>query len=141
MALPPTAICKESSNGDGMPLAAYVMEVCMKIILLATVVLSLCGCTTVEFVRKDLTPEKQALIRYPPQTKPEREAKYRADMNKKVASFCGGAFDVTKEYQAREQTGTTTGFGTGFGIGMGGFMVGAANATTDMYNFVEVKCR
>ncbi len=101
----------------------------------------LSACTTVEFVRKDLSPTKQAVVRYLPANSEKKEAKYKAEVNKKATSFCEGAYDITKEYQARENTGTSTGVGTGFGIGMGGIMLGSSQENTAMYNFVEFTCK
>ena len=101
----------------------------------------LSGCTTVEFVRKDITPKKQAVVRYLPTSNANKEAKYREEVKKQANGFCGGEFDITKEYQARQDTGTSTGVGTGLGFGMGGLMVGSTSANTAMYNFVEFSCR
>lgn len=101
----------------------------------------LCACTTVEFVRKDMTPSKQAVVRYQPSSKPAKEAKYKNEVQKKAKEFCGGDFEITKEYQARQQTGASTGVGTGLGIGMGGIMVGASHDTSALYNFVEFACK
>lgn len=102
---------------------------------------TLSACTTVEFVRKDLSPNKQAVVRYLPPTNEKKQAKYDEEVKKKATSFCEGAYDITKEYQARENTGTSTGVGTGFGIGMGGIMLGGAQENTAMYNFVEFSCK
>lgn len=110
-------------------------------------ILILSGCTTVEFVRKDLTPVKQAIIRYPPQSNPKSEAKYRDELAREAREFCGGEYAITKEYQAREETGTATGMGTGIGMGMGrrGFgstiMLGSSTRPTAMYHFVELACK
>lgn len=101
----------------------------------------ICGCTTVEFVRKDISPSKRAILRYLPPSNSNREAKYQEEVRKKATDFCGGDFSITKEYQAREETGSSTGIGTGFGVGMGGIMVGGSNQNTAMYNFVEIECK
>ena len=109
---------------------------------LAVLCLNIVGCTTVEFVRKDITPRKQAVLKYAPASSPEREAKYRIEVNKQAANFCGGEFDITKEFQAREETGSSAGIGTGFGIGSSSsIFVGGSDRSTAMYNFVEVACK
>ena len=98
----------------------------------------LTSCTTAEFVRKDTSPTKQGVIRYPSNS--SREEKYRNDLKKKVRDFCGGDYKITKEYQAREQVGSS-GMGTGMGIGMGGIFLGGSNVSTEMFNFVEFTCQ
>ncbi len=107
--------------------------------------LALTGCTTVEFVRKDTKPVKQAVIRYAPQSNPDKEAKYREEFKKQASGFCGGEFDITKEYQAREETGSSTGvgtgFGTGMGVGVGGIFLGGSSRNTAMYQFIEFACK
>lgn len=100
-----------------------------------------CGCTTVEFVRKETYPQKQAVLRYQPSSKPSKEAKARNEVEKKARDFCGGDYEITKEYQARQNTGASTGVGTGLGIGMGGIMVGASQDNSAMYNMVELSCK
>lgn len=100
------------------------------------------GCTTVEFVRKDFTPRRQAVLRYAPPSSESREVKYRIELNKQATNFCGGEFDITREFQAREETGSAAGIGTGFGIGgSGSIFVGGSDRSTAMYNFVEVTCK
>lgn len=100
------------------------------------------GCTTtVEFVRKDLTPRKQAVVRYYPSSSAGSEAKYRAEVDRQAVIFCGGGYDITKEYQARDETGNSAGVGTGVGIGMGAVYLGGASRDTAMYNFVEFACK
>lgn len=108
--------------------------------ILATFLL-ICGCTTVEFVRKDISPSKRAILRYSSPSNANREARYQEEVRKKASAFCGGEYKTTKEYQAREATGSSTGIGTGFGVGMGGILVGGSNQNTAMYNFVEVECQ
>ena len=103
------------------------------------------GCTTVEFVRKDLTPKKSAVLRYAPQSDPGREAEFRAKMNQKANDFCGGKFEITREFEARDETGTSTGIGTGIGVGSGrgfgtGVIIGGSAPNTAMYHFVEIAC-
>ncbi|KYG63190.1 hypothetical protein AZI86_15925 [Bdellovibrio bacteriovorus] len=101
----------------------------------------LCGCTSVEFVRKETYPQKQAVLRYQPSSKPNKEAKSRAELEKKAHEFCAGDYEITKEYQSRQNTGASTGVGTGLGIGMGGIMVGASQDNSAMYNMVELSCK
>lgn len=101
---------------------------------------ALCACSTVEFVRKDLTPHRQGVVRYLPTDSADREAKYRADLNKKATDFCGGPYKVTREYQALEESGSSAGVGTGFGVGAGAIFVGGADRGTTMYNYVEFTC-
>lgn len=107
---------------------------------LLTISLLLSACTTVSFVRKDFTPVKQGVLRHSPPSSSERAAEYREKVNKEARDFCGGEFQITKEYQARELTGTSTGVGTGFGVGMGGIAIGGSTQGTAMYNFVEFTC-
>lgn len=100
------------------------------------------GCShTVEFVRRDTSPVRQAIVRYYPTDKPDKEAKYREDLKKKATSFCGGEYTITKEYQARAESTTSTGVATGIGIGHGAIMVGGSGPSTTMYNFVEFTCK
>lgn len=106
-----------------------------------TALLLFSGCTTVEFVRKDIAPEKKAVLRYVPPANEKKAAKYKDEVNKKAQEFCGGEFNITKEYQARQPTGTSTGVGTGIGLGMGGIMLGSSQESTAMYNFVELSCQ
>ena len=102
----------------------------------------LSGCTTVEFVRKDLTPSKKAVVRYSPSSSPSSEAKYRDELKKQAMGFCGGDFEITKEYQAKDETGTSTGLGTGFGVGAASsIFIGGSRGNTAMYNFVEFSCK
>lgn len=110
-------------------------------VLTFTTALAFSGCTTVEFVRKDFTPQRTAVLRYLPPSSPKRETDYRMEINKQATNYCGGAFNITKEYQAREETGSSAGLGTGFGIGnSGSIFVGGSDRTTAMYNFVELTC-
>lgn len=120
-----------------------VMNQAMKYhIFYSTLFLLICGCTTVEFVRKDFTPRRQAVVRFTPPSNPRREADYRTELAKQATNFCGGAYEITKEYQAREETGTAAGVGTGFGIGTSGsIFVGGSDRSTAMYNFVEFFCK
>ena len=100
------------------------------------------GCTTVEFVRKDFTPRRQAVLRYAPPGSENREVKYRIELSKQATDFCGGEFAITREFQAREETGSSAGLGTGFGIGgSGSIFVGGSDRSTAMYNFVEIACK
>ncbi len=100
------------------------------------------ACTTVEFVRKDLTPQKKAVVRYSPSSSVDTEAKHREELKKQALSFCGGDYEITKEYQAKDETGTSTGLGTDFGVGAGSsIFIGGSRGNTAMYNFVEFSCK
>ena len=113
-----------------------------KISLISLTLLILTSCShTVEFVRRDTTPVKQAVVRYYPTDKAENEAKYREDLKKKATDYCGGEYTITKEYQARDESNTTTGVSTGFGFGNSAVMFGGAGPRTTMYNFVEFACK
>lgn len=102
----------------------------------------LSGCShTVEFVRRDTSPQKQAVVRYNPTDKPEHEAKYREDLKNKATSFCGGDYTITKEYQARDESNSSAGVATGFGVGNSAIMFGGSGPRTSMYNFVEFTCK
>ncbi|MES2803544.1 MAG: hypothetical protein V4654_13705 [Bdellovibrionota bacterium] len=107
------------------------------------VLLILCSCShTVEFVRRDTAPQKQAVVRYYPTDKPETEAKYREDLKSKATNYCGGEYTITKEYQARDESNTSAGVATGFGIGgNSSVMFGGSGPRTTMYNFVEFTCK
>lgn len=105
-------------------------------------VLIICsGCTSVNFVRKDFTPQKQAVLKYQATSDSNKDQKYKNKVDKEARQFCGGDFAITKEYQAREYTDTSSGVGTGFGVGFGGVMLGASQSDTAMYTFVEVACK
>ena len=104
------------------------------------------SCTTVEFVRKDITPQKQGILRYSPTSSPETENKYKTEVNKKAQQFCETDFTITKEYQAMGESKSSTGFGTGIGFGNGGgasssIMVGTSVPSNSMYNYVEFICK
>jgi hypothetical protein len=101
----------------------------------------LSSCTTVEFVRKDQTPRKQGIIRHAIPSNEKRAAEYREKVATEARAFCGGEFEITKEYEAREDSGISTGAATGFGVGFGGIMLGGSNRGTSMYNFVEFVCK
>lgn len=108
-----------------------------------TMILALTGCTTVEFVRRDLTPSKKAILRYSIPSDANSDTKYRAELDKKAKSFCGEKYKIAKEYEAREDSGSTgvgTGVSTGIGIGAGAIMIGGSRPTTTMYHFVEIEC-
>jgi len=110
--------------------------------LITPMLLILCGCShTVEFVRLETRPQKQAVVRYYPTDKPEHEAKYREDLKNKATNFCDGDYTITKEYQARDESNSSAGVATGFGIGHSAIMVGGAGPRTTMYNFVEFICK
>jgi hypothetical protein len=101
----------------------------------------LSGCTTVDFVRKDLTPKKTAVLRYSPQSSAKGDEKHKAKLSEQARGFCGGDFEITKEYEALQETGSSTGVGTGVGFGMGGIFIGGANRNEQMYHFVEIACK
>lgn len=110
--------------------------------LSALILFFLTGCTTVEFVRKDIIPKKQAIVRYSPPSSESQEAKYREEVKRQALIFCGTDFEITKEYQARDEANTSAGVGTGFGIGGGStILISGANRNTAMYNFVEFACK
>ena len=96
---------------------------------------------TVEFVRRETSPTKQAVVRYYPTDKPDTEAKYREDLKKKATGFCNGDYTITREYQARDESNSSAGIATGVGIGTGAIMVGGSGPRTTMYNFVEFTCK
>ncbi|MCM2354828.1 MAG: hypothetical protein NDI63_14505 [Pseudobdellovibrio sp.] len=110
------------------------------LLILSFILLSSCS-HTVEFVRRETSPTRQAVVRYYPTDKPEKEAKYREDLKKKATGFCNGDYTITREYQARDESNTSTGIATGVGIGHGAIMVGGSGPSTTMYNFVEFSCR
>lgn len=110
-------------------------------LLFLSLVLLISGCTTVEFVRKETSPTKQATLRYFPPSDAESSAKYRAELNKQATDFCGGDFIITREYMAREDNGNSAGLGTGFGMGAGSIFLSGSNRSSTMYNFVEISCR
>lgn len=111
-------------------------------IFIMSLFLLICGCTTVEFVRKDFTPSKKGIIRHALTSNPSRQAKYRELVNKEATSFCSGEFEVKKEYQAREETGSSAGVGTGVSIGRSSsIFIGGSDRSTAMYNFIEFVCK
>lgn len=113
-----------------------------KLRLITSLWLIFSGCShTVEFVRRDTSPTKQAVVRFYPTDKPETEAKYREDLKKKATHFCNGDYIITREYQARDESNSSAGIATGVGIGHGSIMVGGSGPSTTMYNFVEFSCR
>jgi hypothetical protein len=118
------------------------LECWAKSFWIVSVLFAMCGCTTVEFVRKDLTPQKQGILRYTPPSNANREAEYKNEVNKKAQEFCGGDFNITREYQAMEESRSSVGVGTGFGIGrQSSVLIGGAGPRESMYNFVEFVCK
>ncbi len=113
----------------------------MKKIVYWTALVAFAGCTTVEFVRKDLAPTKQAVVRYAPASSEKSRSKYLQEVDKQARNFCEGNYQITKEYQARDETGASSGVGTGVGMGMGGIFVGGSHRNSAMYNFVEFTCQ
>jgi hypothetical protein len=112
----------------------------IRLLVLATLVL-VSGCTTVEFVRKDFTPNKQATLRYPAQSSQIDDTKYRKKLNTEAIEFCGGEYIITKEYQAREVGSSAVGVGTGVGIGAGSIFMGTTDRGSSMNNFAEISCK
>ena len=110
-------------------------------LLLLTLLFTFSCSHTVEFVRRDTSPQKQAVVRYYPTDTAEKEAKYREDLKKQALSYCGGDYTITKEYQARDESNSSAGVATGFGIGNSSVMFGGAGPRTTMYNFVEFVCK
>ncbi len=114
---------------------------------LVTLLLILSGCTTIQFVRKDFTPEKKAVVRYPPQSKPGNEAKYRDELVKQAREFCGGPFQITREYQQLVESGDAAlstgvgfgGYGYGHQPGSSIFLGGSAPSAVNRH-FVEFTC-
>jgi hypothetical protein len=98
------------------------------------------SCTTVEFVRKDTSPHKQGILRHAPTSSKEKEEKYRAKIDNAAKEFCGGPYQITKEYEAKAEMNVSTGLGTGFGFGHGAFMLGSSTPSQQMYDFVEFTC-
>lgn len=100
------------------------------------------GCTSVEFVRKDLTPQKQGVLRFVIASNPSRDAEYRLKAKEMAREFCGGDFEITHEYQAREESQTSTGVSTGVHISRSASIVlGASDRGTQLYNFIEFVCK
>ncbi|MEZ0391066.1 MAG: hypothetical protein ACAH59_02545 [Pseudobdellovibrionaceae bacterium] len=113
----------------------------MKKYFLIMTLFSFCACTTVEFVRKDLTPRKEGILRHNPASSPERETEYREKVNAKAREFCGGDFTITREYEALAEARTTAGIGTGVGIGSrGSVTIGGIGPSESTYHFTEFIC-
>lgn len=113
----------------------------MKRILTSFLIFGLCSCTSVEFVRKDISPTKQGILRHFPASNEAKAAEYKALVDEKAREYCGGNFKITKEYQALGESRTTAGVGTGFGIGRrSSFMIGGTGPSERMYHFVEFDC-
>ncbi|MFN8792163.1 MAG: hypothetical protein ACK5Y2_11975 [Bdellovibrionales bacterium] len=110
-------------------------------VLLLAPLIFFAGCTTVEFVRKDISPRKQAVLRHWPASSPKEEKEYRDKIEAQAREYCQGDYQIEREYQAREETGSTVGIGTGYGVGMGGVILGGGRQGTAMYNFIEVSCK
>lgn len=117
-------------------------EIMKSRILFLTFLLFFTGCISVEFVRKDFVPQKQGILRHSVPSSEEKAIKYRAEAEKQAREFCGGDFNITKEYQALDQAHTQTGVGTGFGFGRSSsvFIAGGAPSQV-MYSFVEFNCK
>lgn len=113
-----------------------------KYFLIPALAFAVFGCTTVEFVRKDTSPQKQGVLRYSPTSNTKKEAEYKGKVNEKAQEFCGGPFTITREYQAREESSSSVGVGTGFGIGgRSSVLIGGSGPRHSMYNFVEFVCQ
>ncbi len=113
----------------------------MKLLMISLLFL-LASCTTVEFVRKDTSPEKKAVLRHSPTSDAAKQAKYKTEIDKKAKEFCKGDYTITKEYEALDQADSSVGVGTGFGIGGGGssFILGSSNPSRSMAQFTELTC-
>lgn len=99
------------------------------------------GCTTVEFVRKDTSPVRQGVLRHSPPSNDEKALEYRKKVDEKATAFCGGPYNITKEYQAMDEAPSSTGVGTGFGVGTSStIFIGGSNRNSAMYSFVEFTC-
>lgn len=110
--------------------------------LMTLAALAISGCTTVEFVRKDTVPVKQGVLRHSPPSNDEKALEYRKKVNEKALEFCGGAYNITKEYQALGEAPSSAGVGTGFGIGgSSSIFIGSSSRSSAMYNFVEFTCQ
>ena len=94
----------------------------------------------VEFVRKETRPQKQGILRHSPPSSSEKAEKYRQEVDKKATDFCGGKYQITKEYEAKDESNTSTGVGTGFSVGTGAVMIGSSSANREMYKFIEFIC-
>ena len=114
----------------------------MKQIFLVGFLILITSCTTVEFVRKETNPQKQAILRHSPPSNTEQESKYRDKVFQEARGFCGGDFNVTKEYQALDESSQRAGLGTGFGVGANSsIFMSSAGPSRSMYSFVEISCR
>lgn len=114
----------------------------MKPLLLVGLVLVLTNCTTVQFVRKDTHPQKQAILRHSPPSNLEQETKYRDKVSQEARGFCGGEYSVVKEYQALDEANQSAGVGTGFALGSSSrIFMSSSGPSRSMYNFVEISCR
>jgi len=114
----------------------------MKYLLLNVIFLSLYSCTTVEFVRKETTPEKKAVVKHSITSDEKKAAKYKDEVNKKATEFCGNSnFTITKEYEALEPAQSTVGVGTGFGYSNTSLLIGSAVPSQTMASFVEFTCK
>lgn len=116
------------------------MKLTTKILLLSSLFL-VSSCTTVEFVRKDTSPVRQGILRHSPPSNDEKAQEYRKKVDEAAVGYCGGAYNITKEYQAMDEAKSSAGIGTGFGIGgSSSIFIGGSNRGSTMYNFVEFTC-
>jgi hypothetical protein len=99
------------------------------------------GCTTVKFLRKDISPVRKAALMYPLPSSSEREKEYRNEFRDQAREFCSGDYYVIREYQERHPTGSAVGLGTGFGIGSHtGVIIGGTQMSSEVFTFVEIGC-
>ena len=80
-------------------------------------------------------------MRYLPPSSDAREAEAREQITKQATAFCGGEFNITKEYQALSPRSSSVGIGTGFSTGGSSIIFSSANRSETMYNFVELVCK
>ena len=114
----------------------------MKRLLISFLALAICGCTSVEFVRKDISPTKQGILRHSPPSNEAKAAEYKVLVEEKAREYCGGNFKITKEYEALGESRTTAGVGTGFGVGRrSSILIGGSGPSERMYHFVEFACQ
>lgn len=112
----------------------------MKKYISLVALLTLHSCTTVEFVRKETSPERRAVLRHSPPSNEKRAAKYKAAVDKKATEFCGGPYTIAREYQALETSKSSVGIGTGFGSSSS-VIIGSSMPSRDLASYVEIVCR
>jgi hypothetical protein len=108
--------------------------------ILTVILFFIGGCTTVEFVSKEVTPTRQATLRHLTPSSNTSYVDYRDKVNKKASEFCEGDFEITNEYQALEESNSST-RASSIGLGSGTIFAGGAHRGPTTYNMVEVACR